>query len=391
MDLDGLGGRCSLQSCRAVDYLPFSCPFCQTLYCGSHSLPAAHHCPKSPQSSVVPTCPICEQPVPVPRDGDVNHAVAVHIDSGCPARVRENKACNKEGCRKRDVTPVTCRACGLVYCLEHRLEADHECKRGNPVSDNMAKGDTSTAGLAAAMRRVAVQERAREDGASALSSGLTPKKKLSLSQIRSRLKKLSSSTSPSSQDMASAHARRQGSETVQRVSTSVNTSQPKESIVGAQLESLSSTLRPVTSFANRPSNPIGDDNVPREDRIMVAVFYPIALQKPAEFRFLNAKHSPGRAIQDLALPPAPAQSGKRRYAMYAVKASGAGVNLLPYIMPLKDAGKRLLDNGDHVVIEFGEDGLGPEWLHILPNLGNQTCKSSVAKMSSRGRTNCVIG
>eukprot|EP00392_Amoebophrya_sp_AT5.2_P018455 g18995.t1 len=36
--------------------------------------------------------------------------------------------CSFAGCHQRDFLPFTCDRCGLVFCLDHRREADHDCQ-----------------------------------------------------------------------------------------------------------------------------------------------------------------------------------------------------------------------------------------------------------------------
>ncbi|KAI8976078.1 hypothetical protein BDB01DRAFT_844564 [Pilobolus umbonatus] len=87
----------------------------------------------------VPTCPICDKPVPVKRGHDPNIRMNDHIQSGCAdLEVKKDNICCKKGCVTKLLVPMKCSDCGLNFCVKHRLEIDHECQ-GKPMKNTMNK------------------------------------------------------------------------------------------------------------------------------------------------------------------------------------------------------------------------------------------------------------
>lgn len=99
----------------------------------------------------------------------------------------------------------------------------------------------------------------------------------------------------------------------------------------------------------------------------VALFFPRKAGLPPRYVYFSRRHSAGRVVdiltRDVKAIPAPAEG--IRYGLYAVKRGVSGVNLLPYITPLKDLPPDVLQNGDVVVMEEGEAGLDEVWLTAL--------------------------
>lgn len=282
MEVDGLGARCTLSSCRTLDYLPFTCPSCAQQFCNEHRTPASHFC-KAAASRIVPTCPACSKPVPVPPGSTPDVAVSRHIDAGCPKRKRANPICAARGCSVRDPASTTCPSCRNVFCLQHRIEAQHDCAavtRAQPARSSKAK------------------EKARK-----------PSK------------------------------RRSGR----------------------------------TDFLNSPREPIGDKNIEADERITVAVFFPDGTGVQPRYMFFSKKNSAGKIIDGLrkSIPQIPSPDDGERYFLYAVKNGGYGVNQLPYITPLKDLGA-ILQTGDMLVLESGDQGLDPTWTAALRKLAPPT-------------------
>lgn len=44
MEFPELGQRCSLQDCKQLDFLPFTCANCQQVFCKNHYITSAHDC-----------------------------------------------------------------------------------------------------------------------------------------------------------------------------------------------------------------------------------------------------------------------------------------------------------------------------------------------------------
>ncbi|KAI7870120.1 hypothetical protein BDF14DRAFT_1774842 [Spinellus fusiger] len=95
----------------------------------------------------VPTCPLCEKPVSVPRGEDPNIKVNQHIQNNCANPNPLNNTCRAGGCKQKLLVPMTCPNCKLSYCVKHRLDIDHACP-GKRVD----KANTSLGGYAALQR-----------------------------------------------------------------------------------------------------------------------------------------------------------------------------------------------------------------------------------------------
>lgn len=324
MDLDGVGARCALSSCATLDYLPLRCNHCQLQFCAEHHGHAAHSCRSAPTVPFVPTCPICAAPVPATAGLTADAAMARHVDAGCPRRARSNKLCAKADCRARDIAPVLCRACGDTFCLEHRLEADHDCAKAGAASAT-GKADNP---LAAAMSRLQ---------AGGAGNGDSGKKKISLPR-RTRSKS------------------------------------PRGAVkgVGATAGSASSSKvlsskKVLTTFSNQPSSPKKPSGAAAfnvEDALTLAVYFAPQLERQPEYWLVNRRWSAGKVLDTLRLPDL---AGDSRFALYIVRRSGeriTGANLLPRITPLRDS-REGVKNFDAVVVEAGESGLSPEWVNVV--------------------------
>lgn len=128
MEIEGLGARCHLSTCRTLDFLPYVCQYCSNTFCSVHISAPSHSCRSIPSHKPqVTTCPLCSQPVSVPSNTTPDVAVSRHIEAGCPKRKRVNPICDHVGCSKRDVVSTTCPRCRKTFCLQHRNELDHNC------------------------------------------------------------------------------------------------------------------------------------------------------------------------------------------------------------------------------------------------------------------------
>ncbi|XP_064405565.1 AN1-type zinc finger protein 2A-like [Halichondria panicea] len=144
MELPEVGSHCTVSSCNRLDFLPFECDACHKIFCKDHQTYNEHNCTEGlDKNVVVPTCPLCNQPVPVARGDDPNIKVNQHIQQECRSdkanKLYTNK-CSFPGCKKKELVPVTCNNCRQNFCLKHRLETNHNCQgpqrsRGRPASN----------------------------------------------------------------------------------------------------------------------------------------------------------------------------------------------------------------------------------------------------------------
>ncbi|KAI8074365.1 hypothetical protein BC940DRAFT_288055 [Gongronella butleri] len=180
MELPDIGKHCTFGGCKQLDFLPYTCYHCKKIFCQEHFKLEDHHCPvrSDPNFDVrVPTCPICEQPVPGPRHEDPNIRVNRHIQNNCAQDKKPSNLCNQKACKAKLLVPMTCTACGLNFCVKHRLELDHQCEgrgaRGGSKHPSKRASDGSLqkkAGFAALLRQKKANQPAASSSTPATSS-----------------------------------------------------------------------------------------------------------------------------------------------------------------------------------------------------------------------------
>ncbi|KAL1931692.1 hypothetical protein VTP01DRAFT_9835 [Rhizomucor pusillus] len=142
MELPHIGKQCSIASCNELDFLPFSCPYCQGIFCGLHGLPQEHDCSELESANrKVALCQKCNNMVMVPgtENWTLEEALERHLESGCNKYVfastsivnKQDRICAVEKCRimqeQKTVSPIRCAGCQKSYCLKHRHAVDHNC------------------------------------------------------------------------------------------------------------------------------------------------------------------------------------------------------------------------------------------------------------------------
>lgn len=135
MELPNLGTHCSEATCNRLDFLPVKCDGCQKQFCMDHMKYAQHACPNAQDKDVqVPVCPLCNAPVPSPKNQPPDIAVGAHIDQDCQSTTAKSKrkkrllACRADGCKAKEIIPVVCSECSLNFCLRHRFPDQHKCQ-----------------------------------------------------------------------------------------------------------------------------------------------------------------------------------------------------------------------------------------------------------------------
>ncbi|OMO71452.1 Zinc finger, AN1-type [Corchorus olitorius] len=129
-----LGKHCSVEDCKQIDFLPFTCDRCQLVYCLEHRSYIKHHCPKADKNDVtVVICPLCAKGVRLNPDEDPNITWETHVNTECDPsnyeKVRKKKKCPVPGCREvlTFSNTIKCRDCTIDHCLKHRFGPDHKC------------------------------------------------------------------------------------------------------------------------------------------------------------------------------------------------------------------------------------------------------------------------
>ncbi|EPS72081.1 hypothetical protein M569_02677, partial [Genlisea aurea] len=130
-----LGKHCSVQECRQIDFLPFTCDCCQQVFCLEHRSYIKHKCPKSDSTDVtVVVCPLCAKGVHLVHDQDPNITWESHVNVECDptnydTTVKKKKKCPVPRCKEvlTFSNTVKCRDCNIDHCLKHRFGPDHDC------------------------------------------------------------------------------------------------------------------------------------------------------------------------------------------------------------------------------------------------------------------------
>lgn len=129
-----LGKHCSLQECKQIDFLPFTCDRCRQVFCLEHRSYTKHSCPKGDTQDVtVVICPLCAKGVHLKPDEDPNISWETHVNTECDPsnyeKVTKKRKCPVPGCREvlTFSNTIKCRDCTFDHCLKHRFGPDHNC------------------------------------------------------------------------------------------------------------------------------------------------------------------------------------------------------------------------------------------------------------------------
>uniref|UniRef100_A0A0N4ZMU8 AN1-type domain-containing protein n=1 Tax=Parastrongyloides trichosuri TaxID=131310 RepID=A0A0N4ZMU8_PARTI len=154
-----LGEHCGFSECRKLDFLPMKCDACSNCFCSDHIQYFGHQCKKGfAKDNQVPICPLCNKPVPVGKNEDINNIMNNHIENGCK-EIRKKiytNACNANRCKKKELVPIKCVKCNLNYCISHRFPNDHDC-------DNKIAGTKNTKTKGNEERRISSQRMCKND------------------------------------------------------------------------------------------------------------------------------------------------------------------------------------------------------------------------------------
>merc|ERR1712183_1012860 len=105
---------------------------CSEIFCTDHLQYDDHSCTSSYKKNIqVPVCPLCNQPIPVPRGTVPDLAASEHIENNCEVRAKKavfSNRCKKAKCKKKELVPIVCETCRLNFCLTHRHPTDHDCQ-----------------------------------------------------------------------------------------------------------------------------------------------------------------------------------------------------------------------------------------------------------------------
>nr|XP_043610334.1 zinc finger AN1 and C2H2 domain-containing stress-associated protein 13-like [Erigeron canadensis] len=129
-----LGKHCSVDDCKLIDFLPFTCDCCNKVFCLEHRSYTTHKCPNANKNDrTVVICPLCAKGVHLVPEQDPNITWESHVNTDCDPsnyeKVTKKKKCPVRGCREilTFSNTIQCRDCTIDHCLKHRLGLDHSC------------------------------------------------------------------------------------------------------------------------------------------------------------------------------------------------------------------------------------------------------------------------
>ena len=125
------GTHCSLESCFQLDFLPFTCTGCKSIYCQNHRFPDSHNCPSwSVLDKTMIFCRKCGSLI-FSKDIADSELLSKHLDSNCTLYVYESiktaGICSFKDCVNKCWMIIDCRLCKSLYCIGHRHPKDHDC------------------------------------------------------------------------------------------------------------------------------------------------------------------------------------------------------------------------------------------------------------------------
>ncbi|CAL9763819.1 unnamed protein product [Musa acuminata subsp. burmannicoides] len=129
-----LGKHCSVDDCRQIDFLPFTCDRCNQVFCLQHRSYISHQCLNASQKDVtVLICPLCAMGVRLVQDEDPNITWELHVNTDCDPsnyqRATKKRRCPVPGCKEilNLSNSIRCSDCTQEHCLKHRFGPDHKC------------------------------------------------------------------------------------------------------------------------------------------------------------------------------------------------------------------------------------------------------------------------
>lgn len=104
-----IGAHCSISTCNQLDFLPFTCSYCNKVYCRFHKDITSHQCMKYEQVS---------------NQDKISFEIVRY-------------KCSFGDCKKTEAVSVRCSMCGEQFCVAHRTAELHTCpqlvKQVNPA------------------------------------------------------------------------------------------------------------------------------------------------------------------------------------------------------------------------------------------------------------------
>ena len=129
-----VGRHCQYEYCNQLDFLPFHCQSCSKTFCLDHRTETAHKCPNEGAWA---------------ERRRLARLAHHSIGQGKTLRdkVSSQKPCASPNCKTVIGTSLTtgvhCNTCNRDYCLQHRLQEEHDCKNLVPIGARPAQVDVA--------------------------------------------------------------------------------------------------------------------------------------------------------------------------------------------------------------------------------------------------------
>ncbi|OZJ05867.1 hypothetical protein BZG36_00933 [Bifiguratus adelaidae] len=276
MELD-IGAHCERQDCKALDFLPFKCPYCHLSFCLDHRLPSDHYCAFSEQAkrSVV-RCDQCGNILlHNHKDGLSNdQLLKYHQQSGCKAHVWapsshkrvDVKPCQQPQCGHVDkvVGSILCKGCRRNFCLKHRQPFAHSC----PSLNNDPKQQRREQAISLISRTLG-----KDMSAPQRAGPSTAKPKMTIKEMLEKAKTRAEPT----------------------VKPNGTVPEPRTSWFSA--------VRPGSQTKNvmlLKRHAVGEDKIPLERRVYIQVHFPPESSVPPKAMFFDKTWAVGRVLDKIA-------------------------------------------------------------------------------------------
>ncbi|KAL0583312.1 hypothetical protein ABG067_006813 [Albugo candida] len=134
-----VGKHCSVTHCSQIDFLPFECDCCHSVFCLDHRSYTSHSCTSVQQNDQrVFECPICKKLIDWTPDQDIDQVWNAHTLCGDCVAISGDRLSKKKKVRcaalqcRTVIGPSNrfeCTTCSQIVCLAHRFPNDHLCRK----------------------------------------------------------------------------------------------------------------------------------------------------------------------------------------------------------------------------------------------------------------------
>ena len=114
MEFTNIGAHCHYDLCGTQTYLPLECRYCNHQFCESHIDENNHECQQNIDN--------CLQETQIKECEEKFKQLELK-----QKKIHHGHKCNYKSCKKYEFVPIVCKRCKLSFCVNHRLDDDHNC------------------------------------------------------------------------------------------------------------------------------------------------------------------------------------------------------------------------------------------------------------------------